>query len=125
MPDKEMICPYDGTPAEWVNNSRIYGKSYGKSYMCWLCPKCGAYVGCHQNTRRPLGTMANRELRNWRMHAHAHIDPLWKDGENHISRGAVYAILAEHFGRHIHIGESDIETCKKIIELDILALRRK
>lgn len=123
MPDKEMFCPYDGTPAEWVNNSRIYGKSYGKSYMCWLCPTCGAYVGCHNNTRKPLGTMANRELRNWRMHAHSHIDPIWKDGA--LPRGVVYAILHEQFGRPIHIGEADIETCKKIIELDILALKRK
>lgn len=123
MADQKMVCPYDGTPAEWVENSKIYGRRYGQSYMCWLCPSCGAYVGCHNNTKKPLGTLANKELRNWRMHAHAHIDPYWKTGQ--LSRGAVYAILKEYFGRQIHIGESDVETCKQIIELDILALKRK
>jgi hypothetical protein len=111
------ICPYCGKPAEWVENREIYGKNYGKSYMMWLCRKDDAYVGCHQNTRKPLGTIANKELREWRKKAHAHIDPIWQSEE--MARGQVYAKLAKVFGREIHIGEADIETCKKILELKL------
>ena len=74
-----MICPYCKKEARWCENKEIYGKNYGKSYMCYYCKPCDAYVGCHNNSTRPLGTMANQELRNWRMEAHKHIDSLWKD----------------------------------------------
>lgn len=58
--------------------------------------------------------MANKELRGWRVKAHNVIDPLWKSLG--WKRNEVYEMLRKHFGRTIHIGESDIETCKKIIE---------
>jgi hypothetical protein len=108
-----MICPYCKKPAQWVNNKEKYGRQMGQSYMCYWCEKCDAYVGCHNNTRKPLGTMANKELRQWRMKAHAHIDPLWKSGQ--MKRGAMYAKLQKTFGFEVHIGESDIELCQKIL----------
>lgn len=111
----KVICPYCNKEAVWCENKAIYGRNYGKSYMCYYCADCNAYVGCHNNTRMPLGTMANKELREWRRKAHAVIDPLWKFGK--YRRGAVYAKLAKHFGREVHVGESDIETCKQIINL--------
>ncbi len=113
-----MICPYCNKEAVWCENKEIYGRNYGKSYMVYLCKECDAYVGCHQNTQKPLGTMANAELREWRQKAHAVFDPLWK-GKNHSKqeRTKAYKRLNREFGREIHIGESDIETCKKIIEL--------
>lgn len=109
-----MKCPFCGKSAKWVENKEIYGKNYGKSYMCWLYKPCNAYVGCHQNTKNPLGTMANQELREWRMKTHAVFDPLWKTGK--MSRKSAYKLLKEKLGREIHIGESDIETCQSIIK---------
>lgn len=108
-----MICPYCKNEAPWVENKAIYGRNYGKSYMCYFCKPCDAYVGCHNNSKRPLGIMANKELRQWRRKAHDHIDPVWQSGKK--KRGAVYAILREKLGREIHVGESDIETCQKIL----------
>lgn len=108
-----MICPYCKKEAEWVSNEKVYGKRYGKSYMCWWCKSCDAYVGCHQNTTKPLGTMANKELREWRIKTHAVIDPLWKGGE--MKRYEVYQMLKDKFGKEVHIGETDIKTCKEII----------
>jgi len=110
---KKVICPYCGKEPEWVANEVVYGNRFGKSYMCYWCKPCDAYVGCHNNTRNPLGTMANKELRQWRMKAHAAIDPLWKSKQ--WSRGKVYKTLSDMFGREIHVGKSDIETCKEII----------
>lgn len=112
---KEVICPYCLMPAEWVDNSAIYGKRYGKSYMMYLCRPCDAYVGCHQNTKNPLGTLANKELREWRKKAHAIFDPMWRDGK--MKRQEAYHWLKEQTGRWIHMGESDIETCKLVVEV--------
>ena len=58
--------------------------------------------------------MADSVLRYWRIKAHNAIDPLWKDGI--MSRQEVYDMLKTQFGKTIHIGESDIEICKRIIE---------
>lgn len=112
----KIFCPYDGTEAVWVSNAEVYGKPMGKSYMIYLCRTCLARVGCHQNTRKPLGTLANLELRTWRMRAHDVIDPLWRYKE--FSRTEVYAALSSYFDRYIHIGESDIELCQQIISVD-------
>lgn len=108
-----MNCPYCGKEARWCDNAERYGRRYGKSYMCYWCKDCDAYVGCHQNTRKPLGTMANAELRQWRMKAHDVIDPLWKKGK--MRRDDVYKMLSEKLGFDVHVGESDIATCKRII----------
>lgn len=115
-----MKCPYCGKPAKWVSNKVVYGRPYGKSYMIWCCGDCDAYVGCHGNTKVPLGTMANAELREWRKKAHNRIDPFWKNGD--LTRAEVYGFLKEHFGREIHIGESDIETCKRIVAIEKIYL---
>ena len=126
-----VTCPYCNKEAVWTENKAIYGRNYGRSFMCYYCQPCGAYVGCHNNTRKPLGTMANKELREWRKKAHAVIDPIWKydvtrysgtstqkrQGKSQkIRRARVYAELKNHFGRNVHVGESDVETCKKIIQ---------
>lgn len=111
-----MICPYCGNKAEWVSNDVIYGKRFGKSYMCYYCKPCDAYVGCHKNSHKALGTMANRELRKLRMEAHKAFDVLWKSGL--MTRKEAYALLSTEFsGREMHIGESDEKTCKKIIKV--------
>lgn len=112
-----MNCPYCGKEAEWVENKEIYGRNYGKSFMSYLCRSCDAYVGCHQNTRRPLGIMANRELREQRKKAHANLDPYWKSGK--MQRSEMYHRLKEVFGREIHVGESDLETAKKLSEIKL------
>ena len=111
-----MICPYCNKEAEWLANEAIYGKRYGRSYMAWVCKNCLAYVGCHNNTKMPLGTMAKKDLRDWRIKAHARIDPLWKNGD--FTRKEVYGFLKAHFGRDIHIGEVDIGICKRIVAIE-------
>lgn len=114
-----MLCPYCNNEAKWCENKEIYGKNYGKSYMCYYCQPCDAYVGCHLNTTRPLGTLANKELRHWRVKAHESIDGLWKSGV--YKRREIYRALDKLFypgkgKQHVHIGESDIEMCKQIIK---------
>ena len=109
-----MICPYCNEEAVWCENKEVYGKNYGRSYVIYLCKQCDARVGCHNNTKEPLGTMANKELREWRMKVHTFIDLLWKS--NKMKRQTVYRRLNEFFKKEIHVGSSDIELCKQIIE---------
>ena len=58
--------------------------------------------------------MADKETRQWRMKAHAVIDPLWKSGR--YKRKTVYIRLKEAFGEWVHISGADIKLCKQIIE---------
>ncbi len=121
-----MICPYCKQPAIWCENSEIYGRRYGRSYMCYLCQPCNAYVGCHNNSKRALGTLANKELREWRMKAHAIFDPIWRKSKNNKfktfndrkRRYEAYEWLSRELNKiSIHIGWSDVEDCKKIISI--------
>lgn len=115
-----MNCPYCNKKAEWVENKVIYGKNYGKSYMCHYCKDCDAYVGCHNNTKTPLGTMANPELKKWRRKVHAYIDPLWKD--NKIHRKNLYEKLSFFMGKEYHTGNCDIKDCKKVLNISLKLL---
>lgn len=114
--DNEVICPSCSKPAEWIPNEQVYGRRYGKSYMCYYCRACDYMVGVHNNTRQPLGTMVGKELRNLRKQVHNKIDPLWKDGK--IKRGHLYARISKALGYTYHTGETDAETCRKVLSLD-------
>lgn len=110
-----MNCPYCGKSAEWVENKEIYGRNYGKSYMCYLCKSCDAYVGCHENSRKPLGRMANRELREWRKKAkNMFIAEKIGDWKNKPKKKESYAWLKNLMGKEFHFGDSTIEECKFI-----------
>lgn len=109
-----MKCPYCGKNAVWGDNSMIYGKNFWKSYKCYYCKDCDAYVWCHKNSRKALWTLANRELRQLRMEAHKIFDPLWKDQK--MTRKDAYKMLSDHFWYEVHIGQSNEQQCKAIIE---------
>lgn len=109
-----VTCPYCDGPAVLVDSAEVYGRSYGKM---WLCRPCKAYVGVHKGTDKPLGTLANAELREWRKRAHAAFDLLWKS--RRMSRGKAYRKLMQIVGvchENAHIGMFNIEQCKKLIE---------
>lgn len=108
-----MICPFCKKSAVWCENKEVYGHNTGKSWMIYLCKPCNAYVGCHQNSKKPMGTMANAEMRLWRGRAHNVIDPLWRS--KGMRRNEVYDFLSAQFSKEIHIAQCDIEMCKKII----------
>ena len=105
---RKVYCDYCGRETEYVDSKVIYGKSYGKIY---LCRNCMAYVGVHKGTDKPLGRLANAELRNWKKAAHAVFDPLWKYGRFRGHRNAAYAWLAQKMGLPVektHIGMFDV-----------------
>jgi hypothetical protein len=112
-----MVCPYCNKKAEWVENKEVYGRNVGKSYMIYLCKDCDAYVGCHKNTRRELGSMANKELRELRTRVHDIIDPLWiYRRDKKAWRTKVYEKLNKWWGGEFHVGWLRENDCKYVIE---------
>lgn len=79
-----------------------------------------AYVGVHKGTDKPLGRLANAELRYWKRAAHAAFDPLWKYGRFKGFRDVAYGWLAKRMGLPMeltHIGMFDVDQCKKVIQI--------
>lgn len=118
----EVICPYCGKPAMLVDSIVIYKKrSYGNAY---LCKACNAYVGCHPGTDKPLGRLADAELRKWKERAHNAFDILWK--KRIFFRNDAYKWLAEELNIPLHlchIGMFDIEQCQETIDVTLKFLR--
>lgn len=120
-------CNYCLQPAQLIRFGEPfypYGKrDYGP---VWACPPCQAYVGCHDGTENALGRLANAELRQAKIEAHAAFDPLWKTkmeregcSKSH-ARKAGYKWLAEQLGipyKKCHIGEMDVGQCARVVEI--------
>lgn len=114
---RNVYCDYCSRLTEYVDSKVIYGKSYGNIY---LCRNCMAYVGVHKGTDKPLGRLANAELRYWKKAAHAVFDPLWQYGRFRHQRNAAYAWLAEQMRlprEKTHIGMFDVDQCKQVIAI--------
>ena len=111
----DVLCPYCGRQAEYVDSKAVYGRSYG---MIYLCEDCDAYVGVHKGTDKPLGRLADKELRYWKKAAHKAFDPLWKTRK--MRRNQAYKWLAEQMGlppKETHIGMFDVAKCKKVVKV--------
>jgi hypothetical protein len=116
------VCPYCGGKPELLDSAIIYRTSHGPM---WICLPCQAWVGVHKDTEKPLGRLADAELREYKKWAHVAFDPLWrkkvKQGASKMhARNAAYHWLAAQMGlsRDIcHIGMFDTEQCKRVIDI--------
>jgi hypothetical protein len=90
----------------------------------WVCV-CGARVGCHKGTKKPLGNPCGPETAQARSQAHAAFDPLWKrkaelgmpKGQ---SRDRAYVWLASAMGltrADCHISMMTREQSLRVVEL--------
>lgn len=117
--DVPPVCPYCSNQSVQVGALKIYPHRpdlAAKTF--YLCTPCDAFVGTHKGTNRPLGTLANKVLREQRKLAHSCFDPLWK--EEQYSRGEAYRRLANKMQLtrdECHIGMFNLEQCKTVIQL--------
>lgn len=86
----------------------------------WMCNSCKNYVGCHKNANKnklkPLGVIANKDLRKIRMMIHEIIDPIWR--EEKMKRGEVYAIISNELGYKYHTGElNSIDEADRVLRI--------
>lgn len=63
-------CPCCEGSVRLVNNREIYGKSYGTWPYAYLCGGCGAAIGVHPQSIYPVGTLADKKLRETRQCTH-------------------------------------------------------
>lgn len=110
------ICDYCGGKVIFTDSAIVYGgRSYGNIYYC---TNCGAYVGVHDGTRKPLGTLANAALRAKRREAHAAFDPLWK--KRGMKRAQAYGWLAKKMHLPVyrtHIAQFNMAQCQDVIDI--------
>ena len=112
-------CDYCGIPVPITTGREVYPHRpdlYTKKfYKCW---PCDALVGCHPGTDKPLGRLANAELRKAKIRAHAAFDYLWQSGWKR--RGSCYAWLADSLNipqKDCHIGMFDVDLCNRVVEV--------
>lgn len=111
-------CPYCGCGLVHKQASAVSPGRDGWVLTCERYPICDSYVGCHQDTMVPLGTIANRELRLWRVRAHEAFDAQWRGAPGR--RPLAYERLARDMGLtqdQAHIGLFTIEQCKKVVAI--------
>lgn len=115
---KTPECPYCGRDSKLVSGARVYPNRPDLARkMIYECKPCDARVGTHPDGR-PLGRLANRELRYWKIRAHAAFDPHWKGSQT--KRARAYQWLASELQIPVedcHIGAFDVEMCKRVIEV--------
>ena len=115
---KGPICPYCRARSILVNSTIIYGKDYGMIYLCSNYPECDSFVGVHEGTDKPKGTLANTELRNLRKECHQKFDKLWQDGDHCLDRKEAYEWLSKMMNmKEAHIGEFGLEDCHKLLKI--------
>lgn len=101
-------CPYCGKISVLRNASYVYsGNALEKYvYVCSGYPQCDAYVGVHEGSLRPKGTLANGDLRHKRIQAHRLFDAIWR--HQIMSRKDAYRWIQDIFcltSEQAHIGQ--------------------
>lgn len=128
------ICPYCGNFSKLVTGAAIYPHRQDLAALnFYQCAPCDAYVGCHKaggssgDGTRPLGRLANAELRSAKKAAHAVFDPIWLArlalspalGRTK-ARNRCYAELAKAMGiprEQCHIGMMDVADCRRVVAI--------
>ena len=82
----------------------------------YVCFDCDASVGCHADTKTPLGSLADATLRAARQRSHVSLNQLMD--QEQLSRGEVYRWLASELDitpQRCHIAQFDLETCSRVL----------
>lgn len=109
----KLPCQHCGGKVVYAPNSNIYhGKSYGNG-MCYYCTKCFSMCGVHSKpndyatpSRRPLGLLATKTMRQKKMKCHELFDTVWRN-KKLCKRQMCYKKLATRMGipkKQCHFG---------------------
>lgn len=117
----KVSCPYCHRDADLVTGCAIYPRRRDLAdKWFYRCVPCDARVGCHVGTKppKPLGRLANAELRGLKQQVHALFDPLWRSGT--MSRNGAYAWLSKSLGisaANCHVGMFDEDQCRAALAI--------
>lgn len=130
------VCSHCGQTSRLTTGAEVYpGLQHLAARGFYLCALCQAWVGCHEGTTIPLGTLADSPLRKLRSQLHEKFDPLWgamvesQGISRSRARSRAYSWLAGWLQVNLercHIGMFDETQCNKamaIIEIHGAELR--
>lgn len=96
-------CPYCGSKGE------LNGKK-------WECPSClDVSVGTYDGSQKPLGILADKETRQWRMRAHDELLYKWEDGETVETFYGWIGDVVKKEHKQATIANLNAEECKQLI----------
>lgn len=113
-----VTCPYCKNPAHLMERSVV--DEHNHKGMVWACIPCDAWVPTHANSleNKPMGRLANQELRWAKSQAIEAFTALWKAWE--VDRRTAYAWLAEQLNISMSdcdFGKFDLARCVKAYEV--------
>lgn len=113
-------CPYCGAPAFLRPASlvRSHARPGDEVYICSRYPACDAYVSAHRENHLPMGTLADKQLREKRRETHAALNRLWEHGL--MTRKEAYRWLQVQLSlpeSEAHIGRFSEFRCNQVIGL--------
>jgi|AntDeeMinimDraft_6_1070357.scaffolds.fasta_scaffold00531_18 hypothetical protein len=125
MDKQAPICPYCNKKSQKVSGDHVYPHRADLHYkVFYVCDDCDARVGCHPGTDKPLGRLADADLRKAKQLAHGAFDPLWRDLKLFKNRKRAYSWLANKLGIEsgkCHIGMFNEELCRRTKNVSDLA----
>lgn len=107
-------CPFCHRNIKIATHKEVYGKDYSDWPWVYRCEACDAQVGMHPFTHLPLGTLADKKLRDARKRCKAPFEAIWKNQK--MSRTAAYVSLAKHLTipvEECHFGWFDAKQCEQ------------
>ena len=118
MKSKKIRCHCGATavlrPASFIHTNPYYDEYI---YVCSKYPECDSYVGAHKRSRKPKGTLADKNLRNKRIEAHKIFNKLWTTGL--MEKWQAYKWMQGKLGLHrydAHIAKLSPYMCDLLIK---------
>lgn len=125
--DNRLYCPYCGRQAVLRPATYVYGERNldpeNYLYVCGGYPACDSYIGVHKKSLRPMGTLADGNLRHKRIEAHRALNEVINAGV--MTKHGLYIWLQNRLclsETEMHIGkfsyfrcEETIRECKKLM----------
>ena len=125
---RKVDCIYCESRTTVVDGVVLYGPNHKLSKKkFYYCEPCKAWVGMHEGSNKPFGSVANASLRKRRLETHKVFDEFWINSKNpNYERKAAYAWLASKMNlaeSDCHIGMFNDDQCK--IAIRFCLIRKK
>ncbi|WP_374347981.1 zinc-finger-containing protein [Chitinimonas sp.] len=114
-------CPYCGQRTQLLTFQEVHPNlTSTHPRLYYRCTPCDAHISCDPQTLKPLGRLANPELRRIKRRLHYAFDALWKGPQSTLSRSAAHHLLAQLLAvspEACSISWFDIAQCERALQV--------